>query len=112
VLHIELDVEQRKKTKQGDCILSDTKSPRSFVWRKAYSYCVISKDNGEHSNITGKCIVIDISVKRMWRHPDKIAFSNGNTLLKPTYLYGESNRELNDDKVVTMCVYFSYKKSL
>jgi hypothetical protein len=47
--------------------MSDIKSPRTFVWRKAYSYCVISKDNGEHSNIRGKCIVIDISVKRMWR---------------------------------------------
>jgi len=77
------------------------------VWRKSCRYCVISKDNGEHSNITGKCIVTDISVKGMRRHPDKNAFSSGNTLLNPTYLYVESNRELNGDKVVTMCVYFS-----
>lgn len=84
----------------------------TFLWRKAHSYCVISKGNGEHSNITGKCIVIDISVKGMRRHPDKNVFSNGNTLLKPTYLNGESNRELNGDKVVTICVYFSYNKSL
>jgi hypothetical protein len=53
------------------------------VWRKAYSYCVISKDNGEHSNITGKCKVIDISVKGMRRHPNKNAFSNEDTLLNP-----------------------------
>ena len=82
------------------------------MWRKTYNYCVMSKDNGEHSHITGKCIVIDISVKGMRRHPDKNAFSNGNTLLKPTYLYGGSNRQLNGDKVVTMCVYISYNKSL